>query len=49
MINLFWFLFGFTLGLFSNLIIGIIKHNIYMNNKKAKRKAFKKKMDNLYK
>ena len=48
MINFIWFVFGFSVGLFSNLIIGIIKHSLYMKSKKAKRKAFKKKMDDLY-
>ena len=49
MINLIWFILGFTVGLFSNLIIGIIKHSLYMKSKKAKRKAFKNKMYNLHK
>jgi len=48
MFNLIWFVFGFVVGLFSNLIIGIIKYSLYMNSKKAKRKAFKKRMDDLY-
>lgn len=48
MINLIWFIFGFTIGIFSNLIIGIIKHNLYMSSKNAKRKAFKKRMDDLF-
>ena len=49
MINLIGFIFGFAVGLFSNLIIGVIKYSLYMNSKKTKRKAFKKRMDDLMK
>ena len=42
MINLIWFMFGFAVGLFSNLIIGVIKHSLYMNSKKQKEKLLRK-------
>lgn len=48
MFNLIWFVFGFVVGFLFNMIVGIIKHYLYMKSKKAKRKAFKKRMDDLY-
>ena len=40
MIKFIWFIFGFAVGLFSNLIIGVIKHSLYMKSKKTKRKEW---------
>lgn len=49
MINLFMLLVGFILGLLFRNIIEIIRIKYYRQSKKAKRKAFKKRMDDLMK
>lgn len=49
MINLFMLLVGFVLGLLFRNIVEIIKNKYYRQSKKAKRKAFKKRMDDLMK
>jgi len=49
MINLFMLLVGFILGLLFRNIIEIIRIKYNRKSKKAKRKAFKKRMDDLMK
>lgn len=47
MINLFMLSVGFVLGLLFRNIIETIKIKHYKQSKRAKRKAFKKRMDDL--
>ena len=46
---IFWFAFGFILGFLFFIFMKIIKNYLYKRSKILRRKAFREKMDNLYK
>lgn len=46
---IFWFVLGFALGFLFYIFLTLIKNYLYKRSKRLRRKAFREKMDNLYK